>query len=312
MNVEREIGQDMNTDHQLMRMIGEGAFSRVYLVEGGDGQQYACKVSREVKMLRREAEILSGLYHPLFPIYMGYEESGGVGRLFMEYIPGRSLGQLVRTRGRFSARQTMRIAGELADGLRYLHERQPVILYRDLKPENIMISESGHIKLIDLGCACCQDEQDGARVGTPGFAPPEQLIAEGTAGIYSDVYGLGKTVQSVMTEKRRRHGKGEKGYDRKRRLYVEEKKCVKGGKCRIEGRKYHKVERKRFFEEKRCRRRLERMIEETTREDFRQRPQDMAGVAHILAGRRKTEEGIVCEKNIWESSYKNSCSLPSI
>lgn len=277
------------TDYRLIRMIGEGAFSRVYLAEGRNGQQYACKVSRAVRMLRQEAEILSSLYHPLFPMYMGYEESGGEGRLFMEYIPGRSLGQLMRGRGKFSSRQTLRIAGELADGLRYLHERQTAILYRDLKPENIMICENGQVKLIDLGCACLQDTQGGTRVGTPGFAPPEQMASGGTAGIYSDIYGLGKTVQSMMTEKRRRHSK--------------DGLCVE----KMYGRR-----RKRYGEEKRCHCRLTRMIEAATHEDFRQRPQDMAEVLCILTGQRKAEKGLICEKNIWESRYKNPCSLPLI
>lgn len=289
----KDMGKDMNRDYRLIRVIGEGAFSRVYLVEGGDGLQYACKVSRKIKMLKWEAEILSNLYHPLFPLYMDYEESGGEGRLFMEYVPGRSLGKLTRVRGKFSPRQTMRIAEQLADGLRYLHERQPVILYRDLKPENIMLCENGQIKLIDFGCACCQDAQDGARVGTPGFAPPEQMSAGGTAGIYSDVYGLGKTVQSMMTEKRRHHGRG--------RFRVEKMRGRRRKRCR---------EEKRYGEEKICRRRLERMIEAATREDFRQRPQDMAEVRSILTGKKKTKKGVVCEKNIWESRYKSPCSLP--
>lgn len=298
----RNKGKVMDADYRLIMVIGEGAFSKVYLAEDRDGRQYACKVSREVKMLRREAEILSGLYHPLFPAYMGYEENGGLGRLFMEFIPGRSLGEVMRIRGRFSSRQTMRMAEALADGLRYLHERQPAVLYRDLKPENIMLCENGRIKLIDLGCACCQDVQGGEKAGTPGFAPPEQLVSGGTAGIYSDVYGLGKTVQSVLTEKRRQQDKDG---------IFAEKICRRRKRC-IAGRKYHKVERKRFKEEKICRRRLERMIEAATREDFRQRPQDMAEVSHILTGQSKTEKGIICEKNIWESCYKNPCSLPLI
>lgn len=266
-------------DYQLVRMIGEGAFSRVYLAEGWDGQQYACKVSGEVKMLRREAKILGSLYHPLFPTYIGYEENGDVGKLFMEYIPGRSLEEMLRVRGKFSARQTMRIAGELAGGLRYLHERQPTILYRDLKPGNIMLCENGHIKVIDFGCACCQDAQGGVKVGTPGFAPPEQLASGGAAGVYSDVYGLGKTVQSILAG---------------------------NGQCHD----YHSMGWRRLREERRCHSRLERMIEAATCDDFRQRPQDMSEVLHILTGQRKMEQDIICEKNIWESRYKNPCSLP--
>ena len=285
----KDTGTGMNADYRWLRIIGEGAFSRVYLAEGGGGQRYACKVSSERKMIREEAEILSSLYHPLFPVYAGYEESGGMGHLFMEYIPGRSLRQMIQVRGRFSPQQTMRIAGELADGLRYLHERQPTILYRDLKPENVMLCENGQVKLVDLGCACCQDAQSGARAGTPGFAAPEQLVPGGTAGIYSDVYGLGKTVQAILENRAQCRGKG--------------------GPCaeKVRGKK-----RKRCSGDKRCGRRLEHMIETATREDFRQRPQDMTEISHILMGKVKTEKGIICEKNIWESCYKNSCSLPSI
>lgn len=257
--------------YRFVCVIGEGAFSRVYLAEDGKGRRFACKVSEKVEMLEREAEILSRLYHPLFPAYVGYEEQGGVGRLVMEYIPGRSLEQMARIRGGISARQTMRIAGELADGLRYLHERQPAVLYRDLKPGNILVCQDGHIRLVDMGCVCRQDVQGEVRVGTPGFAPPEQMSAGGTAGLYSDIYSLGRVVQSVMRDER-----------------------AGGG------------------EERMCRRRLESMIEECTREDPRQRPQDMISVSLLLAGKRKRERGILCEKNIWESSCKNSCSLPLI
>lgn len=300
-NVRNLEDMGKNMDYRLKHVIGEGAFSRVYLAEDRNGQQYACKVSTEAGLLRREAEILGSLHHPLFPVYVGYEENGGGGKLFMEYIPGRNLREMMRVR-KFSARQTMRFAGELADGLRYLHERQPVILYRDLKPENIMLCENGHIRLIDLGCACCQDAQGGAKTGTPGFAPQEQLVSGRTAGVYSDVYALGKTVQSMLAEKGRccdREGECvEKSYGRRRKRRM-------GGNCPNMKRKY-------FREERICRRRLERMINFAVRDDFRQRPQDMAEVLCILTGQKKVEKEVICEKNIWESHYKNPCSLPPI
>lgn len=259
--------QKIKSGWHFLRVIGEGAFSRVYLTEDGKGRRAACKVSGELKMLEREAEMLSRLYHPLFPAYMGYEEWDDAAGLWMEYIHGRSLGQMMQFRGKFSVRQTMRFAEELADGLRYLHERQPSILYRDLKPENVMVCQDGHIKLVDLGCACYQDDQRGTRAGTPGFAPPEQLVKGGFAGLYSDVYSLGRLLQNVMTEK---------GGERKSRIQ------------------------------------LRHTIEECTREDPRQRPQDMISVAFLLTGKREKAQEIICEKNIWESSYKNSCSLSSI
>ena len=277
-------------------------------------------------MLRREAEILSRLHHPLFPAYMEYEERGGTGKIVMEYISGRNLGQMIRLRGGFSARQAMRIAEELADGLRYLHERQPPILYRDLKPENIMVCQDGHIKLIDFGCACCQEAQSGERVGTPGFAPPEQLASGEDAGIYSDVYGLGRTIQSVMTKRRtgrderRDSDQGDEYRDRRQKgTGGKRKRRIDGDRCCAAEKGNHRAgnmcrrkERRRRRGERICRRRLERMTEAAVREDFRQRPQDMVSILQILTGKRKKEEGIICEKNIWESSCKNSCSLPLI
>lgn len=259
------MNQRIQTKYRLIRMIGEGSFSQVYLAQDEHGQQYACKVGKDIKILEREADVLSRLYHPLFPSYVDYEEQGQTGRLVMEYIPGKSMKQLIRLRGRISARQTMRIAEELADGLLFLHQRQPGILYRDLKPENIMVCEDGHIKLIDFGCACLLDGQSGTRAGTPGFASPEQLAEDGTVGTYSDIYSLGKVLQSIMTA-----GKANGG------------------------------------EERKCRRRLECMIAECIREDPKQRPQDMISVFCFLTGNRKKEDGIICEKNIWESSHKNS------
>lgn len=280
--------------YRFIRVIGEGAFSRVYLAEAGDGRRYACKISGELKMLEREAEMLSRLYHPMFPAYIDYVEKSGEGMLVMEYISGESLGQLLQLRGGLSARQTIRIARELADGLQYLQERQPAILYRDLKPENIMVCQDGHIKLVDFGCACYQTAQSRARVGTPGFAPPEQLIEGGTAGLYSDVYGMGRVLQSVMTDSRK-----DRRYSREKRRY------------NSEWRKFGRESRYRR-EERKCGRLLQRTIAECTKEDPRQRPQDMISVIRLLTGKGEKEGKILCEKNIWESSYKNSCSLPSI
>ena len=260
-------------EYRLLRVIGEGAFSKVYLAEAGSGQLCACKVSRQKKMLKREADMLKELHHPLFPVYVDYVEQSGEGMLMMEYISGENMRQLIELKGKFSSKKTMQYVIQLVDGLRYLHERQPAILYRDLKPENIMVCQNGGIKLIDFGGACRLGEQDAAKVGTPAFAPPEQLSPDGVTGIYSDVYCLGQTVRGIMQEK------------------------GVGGR-----------------EERECRRRLNRLIAGCVCEDIGQRLQDMINVSDIIWGKQKTvrEENTVCIKNIWESCYKNSCSLPPI
>ncbi len=258
-------------EYYFVRVVGEGAFSKVYLARTGTGRLCACKVSAEKEMLKKEADLLGELYHPLFPAYLDYEEQGGKGMLAMEYIRGENMARMLMRRRGFCAEQTLRFAAELADGLRYLHHRQPAVLYRDLKPENVMVCQDGHLKLIDLGCACRLGEEKSCMAGTVGFAPPEQLKMGRAAGIYSDVYGLGRTVQSMLGERERD---------------VKEKNT------------YHK--------------RLKRLMDGCLCEDPGQRFPDMIGVMGALMGKRAKEKDVICEKNIWESHYKNACSLPPI
>lgn len=186
------------------QLIGTGAFSSVYRVKGvQDGKFYACKVSEKTEMLAREAGILKELSHPLFPVCYEMWTEGETGFLIMEYVAGRSLGRLLDSRGRLSARRAAEIGLELAEGLSYLHERRRPVFYRDLKPENIYIREDGRVKLLDFGCACKEDEKAGERVkvlvGTPGFAAPEQLSGSADASAAGDIYGLGKVLQSMLS-----------------------------------------------------------------------------------------------------------------
>ena len=60
------------------RLLGKGAFSRVYYVEGKDDLVCACKVSENVKLLEREARVMAVLEHPLFPKYFGFWREAGL------------------------------------------------------------------------------------------------------------------------------------------------------------------------------------------------------------------------------------------
>lgn len=185
-------------------LIGQGGFAKIYRVKETDtGRFLACKISRDKKMLRSEGQILQQLRHVLFPDYVSFEESGAFGCLFMEYIPGRSLKELVKRRGKLSQRQVIRIGMALAQGLCYLHQLSIPVFYRDLKPENIMIREDGEIKLLDFGSAVRADALKGAITGTLGYSAPEQWSDAGCVGEYSDVYALGKVMKFMLGDGRR-------------------------------------------------------------------------------------------------------------
>lgn len=189
--------------YEAAAALGEGAFSKVVLIrkKKGEGAQdapklLACKISEKTDLAVREAKLLASIRHPLFPEFYGMWQEGGTVFLMMEYICGSSLKALLDRRGAFSEAQTVRAGLELADGLKYLHERPEPILYRDVKPDNILIRQDGRVRLLDLGCACEAGERQG-RAGTPEFAAPEQFQSGHPVTFSCDVYGLGMTLRSM-------------------------------------------------------------------------------------------------------------------
>lgn len=192
------------------RLLGQGAFSDVYCVEETEsGKRYACKVSARAEMLEREAHVLERLDHPLYPGYGTFWRQGGLGILLREYVEGDSLEAMLRRR-HFSAARTVQAGLSLAEGLLYLHELPERLLFRDVKPANVILTQSGGIKLIDLGCVCSMEGETTSRAGSPGFAAPEQLNGSAPLTPSCDVYGLGKTLEAMlgMPAEERRGGSG--------------------------------------------------------------------------------------------------------
>ena len=204
--------------YEIIRLLGEGAFSKVVLVRKialtqqhakerrgsiqteSFSDEAACKISRQINLALREAETLARIDHPLFPKYLGVWQEGEKVFLLMEYVRGSSLEALLARRGGFSEMQVIRIGLELAEGLKYLHELPVPILFRDLKPANILLRQDGQVKLLDLGCACTTGRQADL-AGTPEYAAPEQLKSGSVLTPASDVYGLGKTLQAMTGRK---------------------------------------------------------------------------------------------------------------
>ncbi len=194
------------------RCLGVGGFSKVYLLRDlQTGLEYAGKVSIQKEMLRKEYEILHKLSHPMFPEVYDYWAALDNAVLRMEYVPGVTLGRLAacprdlaKTDGTpeqngLSGQMVWSLGAKIAEGMAYLQNLHPPILYRDLKPENIMVQKDGSVKLLDFGCAMEYDKQDYRTVGTPGFAAPEQLAGI-EVGLSADVYALGQTLMQVLNK----------------------------------------------------------------------------------------------------------------
>lgn len=182
---------------KMVRLLGAGAFSEVYLAEDGAGRRYACKVSGHTELLEREAACHRHICHPLFPKFLQFWKENGKAYLLMEYIEGENLKKAAEMRGGFAARQAADIGAQLAEGLFYLHRLPEPIVFRDVKPENVMFVRDGTVRLLDFGCAC-QAGRSAAVAGSPGFGAPEQFGSGSMQTAAADVYGLGRTLEKIL------------------------------------------------------------------------------------------------------------------
>ena len=203
----------------IQQTVGAGGMGSVYkaidtleknrivaIKEMGQSQYNNFAKLREAEELfQREAAMLSHLSHPHLPHVHDFFNEHGRFYLVMDFIEGKTLKQLLTE----SATQCLPVedmlnyALQLCDVLAYLHQQTPPIIFRDLKPSNIMVTAKGNVYLIDFGIARVFKQglsQDTQRLGTPGFASPEQY-GSGQTGPRSDLYSLGATLHYCLTGK---------------------------------------------------------------------------------------------------------------
>ena len=120
--------------------------------------------------------------------------------LTMEYVPGRTLKQLLRDSGRFSPATAMEIMSGVLGGLAAAHASG--IVHRDVKPENVLVTADGRVKVADFGLAralsVAGHTRAGLLIGTVAYVPPEQVTG-GTTGPRGDVYSAGVMLFELLT-----------------------------------------------------------------------------------------------------------------
>jgi serine/threonine protein kinase len=186
--------------YEMHARIGAGGMGVVYRARDPRlGRQVAIKLlspamaadSQGRERLRREAKAAAALDHPYICKVFELGEEGSALFLVMEYIAGTTLHHRLQD-GRMPLSETLRVAGEIAEALQQAHARR--FLHRDLKPANIMLTEQGHVKVMDFGLAkriadqpsagnptispevgSAQLTAPGAILGTPDYMSPEQV-----------------------------------------------------------------------------------------------------------------------------------------
>jgi WD40 repeat protein/serine/threonine protein kinase len=212
--IDRDLG-----DYQLLQEIGRGGMGVVFKARQLSlNRTVAVKIllagplagGQRLERFRAEAEAVAHLQHPNIVAIYGVGEHKGAPFFSMEYVPGRTLADLVAQRP-LPAEVAARYLQIIAEAIQYAHEHG--IVHRDLKPSNVLIDSSGRLRITDFGLAKRLPSSDtklaphhssitvtGQVLGSPSYLAPEQAGQKhGTIGPACDIYALGAILFHLLT-----------------------------------------------------------------------------------------------------------------
>ena len=155
----------------------------------------------------REAQTAAKLSHPNIVAVHDSDESQGYQFLVMEFVEGKDLSITVKRGGPLAPSKAVDYIIQAAQGLEYSHEQG--IIHRDIKPANILLDVNGTVKILDMGLARIEEQEDsqaeltqeGAIMGTVDYMPPEQAIDVKSVDRRADLYSLGCTLHYLLMGK---------------------------------------------------------------------------------------------------------------
>jgi serine/threonine-protein kinase len=212
---ESLVGETLDRQWLLVRVLGHGGMCTVYEARQPDGSRVAVKILNPALARRprararflREGRVATAVGHPNAVRVLDSHAADGRLFLVMELLSGETLRQRCDAAGgRLSAGEVLRVAARVLEVLAAAHAKS--IFHRDIKPENVFVTLDGTVKVLDFGIAAVRDEaleedpitQSGASLGTPAFMAPEQ--ARGRHALVdarTDLWAVGATMFVCLT-----------------------------------------------------------------------------------------------------------------
>ncbi len=204
------IGQLLDNRYQVTSLLARGGMATVYLATDTRlDRVVALKVMHPhlasdpgfVARFQREARSAARLSHP--HVVGVYDQGESVGQVYlaMEYIPGRTLRDVLDEYGPLSLEQALVLLDPVLEALDAAHAAG--FVHRDIKPENVLISDDGRVKVADFGLARAVASSEstqtaGMIIGTVAYLSPEQ-VERGDADARSDIYSTGILLSEMIT-----------------------------------------------------------------------------------------------------------------
>jgi serine/threonine protein kinase len=198
---------------EILERLGEGGMGVVFKARQVAMDRFvAVKVLRDelqqepeyIKRFFKEARLAGRLRHANIVSALDCGTSEGRSFMVMEYVEGKPLDRLLRTRGALPEAEALQIARGIAEALQYAWFHR--IIHRDLKPQNVLMTADGMPKVSDFGL--CRDLRDlphltglGLIHCTPEYSSPEQARGDKDIDVRADLYSLGVTLYEMLTGK---------------------------------------------------------------------------------------------------------------
>ncbi len=205
---EVDPGTVIDGRYRVLSRLGSGGMADVFLAEDQQlGRKIALKLLHRrfaedpgfVERFRREAQSAAGLQHPNVVSVYDRGAYDGTYYIAMEYLPGRSLKQLIRQDAPLDPVRAIDITIQILKAARFAHRHG--VIHRDLKPHNVIVDDAGHAKVTDFGIAragASDMTETGSIMGTAQYLSPEQAQGHAVSGS-SDLYSIGVVLYEMVT-----------------------------------------------------------------------------------------------------------------